>query len=267
VSNGDCAPVGFSVPLFVSGNPVLELPRDTTVCSDQPFPLTAVSNVPGQFLWENGNPDNPFLPEELYVGDNLFQLTYYNLCGDTLYGSVLVQVVDPVRILDILHSQDTTVLYVGTTVTLSADTDPTAELTYLWSTGGSADTTTVRPTEPGSATYQLTVTDSYGCTDSAGITFRVLPSVYGIPNVFTPNGDGTNDVFQVVITGENILVERMDVWNRWGEQVYSAVGGKTGWNGQHREEPASSDVYSYRIEIRLPDGRKQIHTGDVTLLR
>ncbi len=266
ISHGNCPSVTFTFPLFVSGNPVLDLPSDTTVCNDQPFPLEAVTNIPGSFWWEDTIAGNPFLPDQLLPGDNLFQLTYHNLCGDTLYGSVLVRVVEPVRILDITHSEDTTLVYAGTLLTLSAETQPDG-VAYQWSTGSNTDTTVVRPTEPGTATYRLTVTDSFGCIDSAAISFQIRPSVFGVPNVFTPNGDGTNDTFALIITGEQIFVERMDIWNRWGERVYSAEAATAGWDGQHRGKPAPADVYSYRIEVGLPDGRKQILTGDVTLLR
>jgi gliding motility-associated-like protein len=89
-----------------------------------------------------------------------------------------------------------------------------------------------------------------------------------VPNVFTPNSDGTNDFFlptsQVPIT----IVE-FQVWNRWGQLVYENENPLSGWDGTQDGEPALSDVYVYRIvwEITGGSGARTEEKGDVTLIR
>jgi gliding motility-associated-like protein len=111
------------------------------------------------------------------------------------------------------------------------------------------------------------VTDEYGCTDEDNINLTILKSQYGIPNAFSPNNDELNQNFNVVITGENIDVLSIKIWNRWGQEVYSETNGNKGWDGKQKGKPAPSDVYVYSIVLRLPDGREVRKSGDVTLLR
>jgi gliding motility-associated-like protein len=120
----------------------------------------------------------------------------------------------------------------------------------------------------------LLITDILDCFLEE-YNFRVLSlsdSVL-VPNVFSPNGDGTNDVFRVF---SEIDFERTDliqiisfeVYNRWGQKVYEGSGPQALWNGTHNDKPAPSDVYIYRIVVDvLKSGRKFELEGQVTLVR
>ncbi|MFQ5448300.1 MAG: gliding motility-associated C-terminal domain-containing protein, partial [Saprospiraceae bacterium] len=106
-----------------------------------------------------------------------------------------------------------------------------------------------------------------GCTDESSHDVTVLKPVYDIPNAFSPNGDELNQRFNVVINGENIDVISIKIWNRWGQLVHEETNSNTGWDGRQNGQPTPSDVYVYRIVMRLPDGREVKRSGDVTLLR
>ncbi len=91
-----------------------------------------------------------------------------------------------------------------------------------------------------------------------------------MPNVFTPNEDNTNDFFNYVAPegiGDDIIVTKFNIFNRWGKKVYSNETPNTGWDGEQGGKAAASDVYIYDIEISLEGCVLGRFKGDVTLLR
>ncbi len=121
-------------------------------------------------------------------------------------------------------------------------------------------------------TYYLTVVDSNGCEASDSI--RVVVDFEGrayIPNAFTPNQDGINDVFYV-LSRCVVEVRLFRVFDRWGEKVFEKSNTPPndplyGWDGKFRGKDMNSDVFVYYIIVILTDGREQVYKGDVTLLR
>ncbi len=121
--------------------------------------------------------------------------------------------------------------------------------------------------------FFLTVRNAAGCTDTAQIRFRIdrTRRVY-VPNVFTPNADGTNDWF-FVQSPDFGLIHRMQVFNRWGDIVFDSKGpmalndSRAGWNGTLRGKALDPAVFVYVIDIEYLDGVRDIISGDVTLLR
>lgn len=92
------------------------------------------------------------------------------------------------------------------------------------------------------------------------------PCSLEIPNLFTPNGDGTNDVFRL-ITDCSLSEARMKIYNRWGQVVYDGHPVEPGWNGEFQGKAQPMEVYAYVITYSDQlDGRK-ILRGEVTLLR
>jgi len=93
-----------------------------------------------------------------------------------------------------------------------------------------------------------------------------------IPNVFSPNGDGHNDVFYVQ-SGTNgyRTIRRMHVFDRSGALVFSRENFQTddptmGWNGQVRNQGPRAGVYVYFIQVLGPDGQDILFKGDITLM-
>ncbi|WP_165836283.1 gliding motility-associated C-terminal domain-containing protein [Taibaiella soli] len=119
---------------------------------------------------------------------------------------------------------------------------------------------------PQSMTFMLTA-DNGHCrqTDSMHVFYTPCAEIH-FPNAFTPNGDGVNDVFMFTNT-EPLQVERMRIFDRWGQQVDLEYGAKaTGWDGKYNGAPQPSGVYVYMIEI-ICNGVKIKKQGNVTLLR
>ena len=91
------------------------------------------------------------------------------------------------------------------------------------------------------------------------------------PNVFSPNGDGNNDIFTAYGNREVKLVRRLLIYDRWGDAVWQGVDfladGSYGWDGLFRGQPMQPGVMAWICEVELVDGSTQKLAGDVTLIR
>jgi gliding motility-associated-like protein len=128
-------------------------------------------------------------------------------------------------------------------------------------------------TPPTSTTYTVTVVTKNGCKDDAPVFFRVdkTGGVY-VPNAFSPNGDGSNDVFMIFSDTKSVSkVKSFLVFNRWGETVYQYFDfapndPAKGWDGKHRGQYMDPAVFTWFAEIEFIDGRIELFKGDVTLM-
>ena len=112
-----------------------------------------------------------------------------------------------------------------------------------------------------------------GCPGQDDLYVDVLdrPLVF-IPNSFSPDGDGINDIFSVYSSVDDVRIEKMRIFDRWGNALYehealSVNDPASGWDGTFRQEPVDPGVYVYVIELRFGDGRQQIYKGDLTILK
>jgi len=110
--------------------------------------------------------------------------------------------------------------------------------------------------------YKLTATTSQGCTVTSFLTIKVLQALVP-PNSFTPNGDGTNDVWNIKYL-ESYPKATIEVFNRNGMRVFFSNGYKVPFDGNYQNEPLPVGVYYYLINPR--NGRKTI-TGPLTIIR
>ncbi len=122
-------------------------------------------------------------------------------------------------------------------------------------------------------TYTVTLIDTSGCSISGQIILRVdkQREVY-IPNAFSPNNDGINDLFMIFSNEKVRQINSFQVYDRWGEQVFLAQGFQPndpdhGWDGTLDGKILNPAVFVYWAEIEFIDGVKQIYKGDVTLMR
>jgi|GEM_PF-4460825 len=113
----------------------------------------------------------------------------------------------------------------------------------------------------------LYVTDQYGCKaeDSMYIAPPPCCSIY-FPNSFTPNGDGKNDVFRPITAGHHDL-DFFNVFNRWGQLIYSSANEKDGWNGTAHGIPVDAGTYFYTIRYKCVNGEYFSEKGEVILIR
>ena len=125
----------------------------------------------------------------------------------------------------------------------------------------------------GDVVVRLVVTEASGCTAEDQVLIRVLrtPS-FQMPTAFSPNGDGVNDVLVPRSRGDVAEVASLDVYDRWGGHVYSAAGlvpnaENTGWGGEYDGRAADAGVYVYVARVLYRDGRSEVFSGGVTLMR
>ena len=121
-------------------------------------------------------------------------------------------------------------------------------------------------------TYKLKVSNEH-CSANALINIKVTCNNIKvvIPNAFSPNGDGINDVFFPTGNGA-IAIKQLIIYNRWGQQLFglSNVPGNNptyGWNGTSNGKPVDVGVYYYYIEIICANEQTVKYTGNITLLK
>lgn len=120
----------------------------------------------------------------------------------------------------------------------------------------------------GEFNYSLIASTQYGCADTAqGIIYIDDIGNNYVPNIFTPNGDNSNDNF--FIKGKNITSSSMKIFNRWGTLVFDTDNALIGWNGINttNNTTAVDGVYFYIIEITLGNNRTYKFNGNVTLIK
>jgi gliding motility-associated-like protein len=88
-----------------------------------------------------------------------------------------------------------------------------------------------------------------------------------LPTGFTPNGDGLNDNFRPLGSGEFARDFQMTIWNRWGQEVYRSVDPTLGWDGTFKGQQAITGVYAYIITYKNVFGENKLVKGNVTLTR
>jgi gliding motility-associated-like protein len=100
---------------------------------------------------------------------------------------------------------------------------------------------------------------------SAPVTGQTRTDQVYIPNSFSPNNDGLNDVFRVY---SNVIRDmQLTVFNQWGEKIFESNNPTIGWDGTHKNKPQPSGVYIYVVNITLTNGEKIQRKGAVNLVR
>jgi len=152
----------------------------------------------------------------------------------------------------------------GSTITLNPVVSDN-NLHYLWSPDVDINNDTLKnPTITGTVnrTYTLTVTDERGCVAQDTARIIVSPPIV-IDNTFTPNGDGTNDLWN--IKGIAIYTTAtVDIFNRWGQKVFHSLGYPKEWDGTYDGKALPTGVYYYIINTNF---KGQVLSGWVALVR
>jgi len=117
-------------------------------------------------------------------------------------------------------------------------------------------------------TYVLTTESEYGCRASDDMTIYVtVINLIEIPTAFSPNNDGTNDLFRILKTLNIEQLYFFKIFNRWGQCVFETNDLKRGWDGTVYGVPQDVGVYGFIIKALNRDGEVVTREGTVTLLR
>jgi gliding motility-associated-like protein len=115
----------------------------------------------------------------------------------------------------------------------------------------------------------LIATNQYGCKDFITKVITIDPEFHlYIPNVFTPDGNGLNDVFQPKGIGINENDYKMLIFDRWGELIFESDNLHKGWDGSVKgsQGKATQDIYVYKIYVKDLKGKRHEFVGHVTCL-
>ncbi|MCF8386953.1 MAG: gliding motility-associated C-terminal domain-containing protein [Bacteroidales bacterium] len=138
---------------------------------------------------------------------------------------------------------------------------------YQWSTGDSTQSITI--TQEG--WYKVELTSQQGCTSIDSVyALNIYLKLY-IPNAFSPNGDGMNDEFKVVLYSSYIPKFSMEIYNRWGQLIYESKNPYEGWNGKVNGKDSPQGAYVYRIVYEYIGAGEQrteeVRMGSFVLVR
>lgn len=156
----------------------------------------------------------------------------------------------------------------------------TGAVSYFWDFGNTAaigstnNSTLVNPKHEygyvGQYNVHLVATSNKGCKDTAMVRVEIEPdfALY-IPNTFTPDGNGLNDYFQPFGVGIDEDRYILDIFDRWGENIFTSKEFRKGWDGTAKGGSTSvqQGVYVYKIQVYDLMGKKHSFVGHVTLIR
>ena len=140
----------------------------------------------------------------------------------------------------------------------------------IWNFGDSDSSNVWSPShtysDTGSYLITLKLTSANGCTDTVKGLVRVEDSFsFYVPNSFTPNGDGVNDSFKGY--GVSIKNYLMNIYNRWGELIYTTDNYERPWDGRLKSEVVQNDVFVYRIVLTDQHDHKHTYLGNVSVIK
>ncbi len=218
---------------------------NTTLCQGQSVTLKAVHSD-GTIKWSTGETS-----DEISVSaSGMYTATLTTTSGCKADTSINVAFLNN----PVINVRDTTICtYKQQIVTLTA---PAGFFEYAWNNVPGGQTFNV--TYP--QTVALTVTDANGCQAIRQIHItEQCPEVF-IPNTFTPNDDGINDVWDVQGLDATALVK---IFNRYGAMIYQSKGYATAWDGHYRGQKLPTGAYYYIINAK---NNTQTFSGSVTIL-
>jgi gliding motility-associated-like protein len=250
----------------VTPYPVLTLSGDVTICNGESTVLTAYGALTYEWTPPAGL-DNPNSATPVASPSATTTYTVTGANGNCTSTASLTVTVSP----DVIAAATADTTQGFPPLTVNFTNQSTGGVTYFWNFGDGNTSSLPEPqhtfTEHGVYNVQLIVTNSDGCTDTLIIRIEVeLTSFLSIPNVFTPNNDGVNDLF--AFTEEGILELKAEIFNRWGNKVYDWNKTSHGWNGiADNGKDAPEGTYFIIVNATGQDGKKYEFAQSFLLLR
>jgi gliding motility-associated-like protein len=123
--------------------------------------------------------------------------------------------------------------------------------------------------EPGTYVACLLVKNALGCSDTLCKPIKIgcTDNAVFIPNSFTPNGDGLNDVFNMVALAQCLEKFELRVYDRWGEEIFHSDKPGESWDGTYKGKAVSEDVYIYQLQYALLNKKSSVKTGHITVIK
>ena len=274
LTNGACSVIDSFTVNHIG---VLINANDTAICLGEPVNLLATNllNDPLTYAWtpassiiSGANTPNPTV--------NPDSSTTYTVTAQNASGCIAT---DTVRVVasgfdpnNIIISADKDSLFAGEGTFLHVL--PSSGFTYSWTPtdfldNPSSDSPFVSPKSTTTYTALLTENSS-NCVYSKTITIYLIevncdePDVF-IPNAFTPNKDGENDI--LFVRGKNVKELELKIYDRWGEKVFETTQQISGWDGTYKGEVVEPGVFVYYLKVICIDDQEYFKKGNISVIR
>lgn len=265
---------GTEVVTITEPQPVSIALTGDTICPGEQATLAASGSggvAPYAYLWPDGSSGNSITISPAANTSYSVTVTDANGCSQTAQANVVVNPA-PVAAFSINAPNGLFLLNDGTGQLCFTDAS-TGALSYLWDMNGNGTSVLQNPpcitltsADTGLFCTSLFVLSAAGCADTSEVCITIGEITILVPNVFTPNGDGTNDVFTLSCTG--YVSMNCEIYDRWGVLVYSWDGTSGYWDGNTVNGNRATDgVYYFVAMLTDITGNSVTHKGFVHLLR
>jgi gliding motility-associated-like protein len=245
---------------------------DTIGCAPLTVQFTNSSTNFSDYLWDFGNNDTTSTdpsPIRTFPTPGIYEVIL--IVEDSVCGLLLDTAIQNITVLPIIPltaTADDYILLTGSSTTLHA---LPSGYTYTWVPPLTLDNPNSQdPIATPLTTTTYTVSIAENPCRQATVTIEVVdalcydPYIF-VPNAFTPNNDGENDL--LFVRGQSITSLLFRVYNRWGEKVWETTDPLKGWDGTFQGRDCDPAVFDYYLEVVCPGGQEFFKKGNVTLIR
>ena len=260
-NNGACPASSSSVTITFAAAPSVNAGNDQTVCANNANVLLKgqYNNAPG-IIWSSTG-SGTFSPSATNLSP-----TYIPSAGDKSHGSVKLilktsgnnacapaadTLLVTIKAAPVVNGGGVKYVLQNSSTILTPVVSG-SDLKYLWTPGRYLNNDTIpNPvcTPDADVSYKIISIDNFGCSSSADVFVKVLKPLQ-IPNVFTPNGDGINETWQVKNL-KDYADCKVEIFNRYGQIVYQSVGYTNEWDGILNGKPLPAATYYYIINLKI----------------
>ncbi|HET6252907.1 MAG TPA: gliding motility-associated C-terminal domain-containing protein [Puia sp.] len=259
-----------NVDVTVLPAPVAAAGEADTICPGKSAQLQGSGGI--QYQWSPGTYLSDSTSADPTVDQPASTVTYHltvkgaNGCASINPAGTTVVVTPQPKVF----AGDDTAVVIGEPLQLNAvDVDSSGFTAYIWSPAeGLSDPNVANPTTvvTGDVTYSVVATTSFGCSATGKIVVSAVNKAdILVPNAFTPNNDGHNDLLKVTVWGVQLKYFR--VYNRWGQLVFSSADAGMGWDGSVGGQLAPTGTYVWMAGGIDDHGRPVTRTGTAILIR
>ncbi len=223
---------------------------------------------------ERTNPNIPN-PKASPAGSTTYtvEISLLDSKGDTCKTSLKTNVnVFNTSILQLVASSEKDTILLGESVLLHASPTLT-DYSISWfppQTLNGSNTANPLANPVNTTSYSVIAYDKNGCSNSDTVEVAVISrlcddsNIY-IPNAFTPNGDGNNDV--LLVRSNELMEVYFAVYNQWGELMFETKDQNMGWDGNYKSVKSNPGVFAYYLKAKCYNKKEFFKKGNVTLIR
>lgn len=239
------------VSVIVEQSPTVDLGSDQTICESDTITISAYGLNISNYYWSNSSTDSILTIEH----PDIYWVIVDNVCGTAT---------DSIEIIEANAIEQNfafdTIICKGEPVVLEPNIQAD---NYLWSNGMTSSSLLTDQ----EGTFSLQISNScYEVLDTFTVEYINCETVLEMPNVFSPNNDGINDLF-IPIQSNGIVSYELVILNRWGNSVFESNVLNVGWDGSHKGNECTEGVYFWQVIFSGGEGVEYQKHGHVTLVK